>query len=104
MSALITFLRERLAEDEKKIRERDTSLPIHFVGCYYYSNTLDAGYYCDCEENDMDATSKFLDDISSKHKIIDRCRTIPEVLVLLAHPYREHPDYASALSRGLQGL
>lgn len=98
MSKLITFLRERLAEDEKKIVERDSMAPIHFVGCYYYSNTLDAGYYCDCNEDDTDANTKYLDDIKSKHQIIDACRSMINVLLLLAYPYRDHPDYEKAIS------
>jgi hypothetical protein len=102
VSKLITFLRQRLTEDAEAIRLRDLNLPIHFVGCYYYSNTLDAGLHCDCNE-DASAEKKYIADIHSKHKIIDRCRNMPDVLLLLALPYKDHPDYEEAISQVSQG-
>jgi hypothetical protein len=102
VSKLITFLRHRLTEDAEAVRLRDLNLPIHFVGCWYYSNNLDAHIECDCNEDDR-AAKKYIEDIRSKHKIIDICRNMPDVLLQLALPYKDHPDYEEAISQTSQG-
>lgn len=82
------FLLEQLAVDEASIRNRDRTRPIHFSGCYYYENTLDSNWHCDCDE-DGEASKKALLDIQSKRELLARFAEDEEVIRILSIPYQE---------------
>lgn len=104
MDSMELFLSARLDENEAAIKSRDLNLPIHYVGCYYYDNSFDAGLRCDCDE-DGRASAFFLAEIKAKREVIE-CLTQPDralLVAILSVPYSDHPDYPGK-SQGLQGL
>lgn len=90
------FLEARIAEDEAAARDRTQSAYIHTSGCYYYDYTLDAGWFCDCDE-DGEGTARVLAECKAKRAIIDCLDNdwygIPYVVRILAAVYADHPAY-----------
>lgn len=70
MSDLTEFLLARIAEDETDARERPSQAPIHTSGCYYYHHTLDAGWYCDCDD-DGALSRRLLAECDAKRRIVE---------------------------------
>lgn len=56
---LTEFLLAQIEADEAAATSRDLTAPIHYVGCYYYSHTLEANVFCDCDESGV-ATARVL--------------------------------------------
>lgn len=99
MNPLLTFLLSRLDEDEKAIKDRDMQFPIHFVGCWYYNNNLDAYSKCDCDE-DGRASKRALVDIAAKRALISSFNGNDQeyIISLLAGVYVDHPEYSPHLA------
>jgi hypothetical protein len=95
------FLEARIAEDEAIARDRPASAPIHYTGCYYYSYSLDSGWFCDCDE-DGKASARLLAECAAKRAIIKAFDPQSpdldpyvgrDVIAMLAAAYKDHPDY-----------
>jgi len=109
------FLEARIAEDEAVAKELPVDAPVHHPGCYYYSYSLDAGWFCDCDD---DGTTKrrLQAECAAKRAIIAQAseassnhwQVVGEfvmshedagydpgevILQALAAIYKEHPDY-----------
>lgn len=67
--SIVEFLKARIDEDEATARGRSNAAPIHYSGCYYYSCSLDSGWFCDCDE-DGKATTRLLAERAAKRSII----------------------------------
>lgn len=97
---LMEFLGAMLDRDEAAIKGRDMQQPIHFVGCYYYDNTLDSGRWCDCDE-DGDASRRYLagvDAARARLRLYDAVEmadpaTAATLRKIEALPYADHEDY-----------
>ena len=108
MNELTEFLLSRIAEDEAIARERPVDQPIHHPGCYYYSYSLDSGWFCDCDD-DGKASARLLSECAAKRAIValyrqedlessDRGRYFyaegaGDAAKALASVYKDHPDY-----------
>jgi hypothetical protein len=104
VSDLKEFILARVAEDELVARQRPSYAQIHSSGCYYYDYTLDAGWFCDCDE-DGAGSRRLLAECDVKRRIVAELPA-GTVLELLARPYSDHPDFDPAWSgptRGSEG-
>jgi hypothetical protein len=103
-TTLTDFLLARIAEDEATIRNRSDSAPVHYVGCYYYNNSISpdewSAKHCDCAEF-ADPVPRQLAECEAKRRIVDLTQhgcgdDYERVQRALALPYADHPDYRPA--------
>ena len=108
MASLVEFLEARIAEDEAIAKELPADAPVHHPGCYYYSYSLDAGWFCDCDD---DGTTKrrLQAECAAKRAVIALYRPgdlessdrgayfyaegAGDAVKALAAVYKDHPDY-----------
>lgn len=81
--------------------ERPSSAQVHASGCYYYDYSLDAGWFCNCDE-DGSGTRRLLAECAAKRAIVERSRRLggrygrgigDSILRHLAAVYAHHEDY-----------